>query len=121
MSEILETVKIVAEHPSQGEFIEINKSDYDEKKHKLFKGKSADPKPSEGDELIVSETALKILTDAGLNPEDLQTSGTITVKMAKKFAADAGNSEPEGDDEGESEPADEQPAGDMPPPPPPAA
>lgn len=34
---LLKTVKIKSTHPkSQGEFVEINESDYDEKKHTLF-------------------------------------------------------------------------------------
>lgn len=45
--EICEVVKIKSEHPkSQGAFIEINKADFDPKKHTLYGGKDAPPAPS---------------------------------------------------------------------------
>jgi hypothetical protein len=46
---MIETLKVKPSHESQGEYVLINKSDFDEVKHKLLPDKSKEPvktKPS---------------------------------------------------------------------------
>lgn len=98
---IVKTVKIMPSHPSQGAFVEINESDFDAQKHKLYTAgepakepaKSAKiappppaavpaPAPVSADVKITSD-AQKLADEAGLdlaNVVGTGHNGKITVK-----------------------------------------
>ena len=69
-AEQCETVKIVAkDKKTQGEFVLINKEDFDPKQHKLFGAEKA------ANGIKISKTAEKKANDAGLDLETVEGSG----------------------------------------------
>lgn len=86
MIEVVETVKVKAWGKGQGQFVEINKEDFDPSKHEIFGNEKAPSKPTEGSapaEIKISDTARKKAEAAGLDLSTLVGTGqdgTITHK-----------------------------------------
>lgn len=84
-NEIVKTVKIKSTHPeTQGDFVEINETDYDAKKHELFEEGDApaakQPKPAK---INATAEAIKFAEDAGFSLEGVKGTGkkgVITVE-----------------------------------------
>lgn len=95
MSDKIETVKIKSSHPkSQGDFVEINKSDFDPKKHTLFDAKDA---PAPAPAPVVAPPAPAAVTPpppapmpAGTEDTADATGAVNATKKAVELAADAG-------------------------------
>lgn len=77
------TLKIKSEHPSQGEYIEINASDYDASKHELYAGETA-PAPAMAPPPPASAVNVKIDNDARQLAEDAGIELTTLVGTGKK-------------------------------------
>lgn len=86
-----ETVKIKSSHPSQGDFVEINVSDFDESKHKLFGTEEVSKTPKTVDAPVaLSATAQKLVDDNGLDVTKIVGTGkdgSITVADVKAAIA----------------------------------
>lgn len=87
----VETVKIKSSDPkTQGDFVEINASDFDETKHELFADEgSKTPKPA-GAPAALSATAQKLVDENGLDVTKIVGTGkdgSITVADVKAAVA----------------------------------
>lgn len=85
----VETVKIKSSDPkTQGDFVEINATDFDKTKHELFVEKD-EPKPT-GAPATLSATAQKLVDDNGLDATKIVGTGkdgSITVADVKAAVA----------------------------------
>lgn len=80
MSEILETIKIKStDEKSQGKFVEINKADFDKKKHVIYETIVGTPAPYvppvETEEAFASDEASKSAEEAGLDIKEIKGTG----------------------------------------------
>lgn len=89
----IETVKVKSWGKGQGEFVEINKSDFDPAKHELFNAPA--PKPIAAaqieDDLKVTDEAAQLAAEAGIDLaliEGTGKNGKILLKDVEK-AVDA--------------------------------
>lgn len=85
-----ETVKIKSSHPSQGEFVEINASDFDATKHELFGDEGSKTPKAAGAPAALSATAQKLVDDNGLDISKIVGTGkdgAITVADVKAAVA----------------------------------
>jgi len=96
-NEICKTVKIMPSHKSQGAFVEINESDFDAQKHKLYKGgEIAPPQPVAVDavpapEAFATKEAAELAADAGIDLASVigtGKNGKVTAKDVEKAIED---------------------------------
>lgn len=73
MSDFVETVKIKPSHPSQGEYVLINKSNFDEKQHEEFDPDGATKKALTVDEIKAALAEKQVAIPDGVTKKaDLQ-------------------------------------------------
>ena len=106
MSETCETVRVQPWSKDQGDFVTINKADFDEKKHKLYQGKvpeGAPPKAEEPEEKppvdglnFASKAARDKAVESGLDFSKVKGSGKDdAITAADVDAAIKASEEPE--------------------------
>lgn len=82
-NQVCPTVKIKSSHPkSQGDFVEINKSDFDPKKHELFVEGDA-PRAPKPVKINATPEAIAFAEEAGFSLEGVKGTGkkgVITVE-----------------------------------------
>lgn len=82
----VETVKIKSSYPSQGEFVEINATDFDETIHELFVEGDESPKPAKAPKpakINATPEAIAFAADAAFdltNVKGTGKKGVITVE-----------------------------------------